>query len=95
MTTTNSLKKGQSNLTQTDNGLVCASCAKHKYQLRPRKSKLSGQKMLVCNDCFEKKYEPRWLVIVTAQDEGIETVQDYLVHRRYYGDEIPAVDLLK
>lgn len=93
----NSGKREQSTLmqTQTETGMTCASCQKHKYQLRARKSKLSGQKMLVCNDCFDKKYEPRWLVIVTAQDEGIETVQDYLVNRRYYGDEIPAVDLLK
>jgi len=51
--------------------------------------------MLVCNDCFEKKYEPRWLVIVTAQDEGIDVVQEFLTNHRYYGSEIPAVDLLK
>lgn len=51
--------------------------------------------MFVCNDCFVNKYEPRWLVIITAQDAGIEAVQDYLVNHRYVGEEIPAVDLVK
>jgi hypothetical protein len=51
--------------------------------------------MLVCNDCFDKKYEPRWLVIVTAQTNGIESVTEFLSNHRYYGAEIPAVDLLR
>jgi hypothetical protein len=70
-------------------------CQKNKFQLRNRKSKLNGQPMFVCNDCFTNKYEPRWLIIITAQDEGIEAVQDYLLNRKYVGDEIPAVDLVK
>lgn len=51
--------------------------------------------MFVCNTCFDGKLEPRWLIIITAQDEGIESVQEYLVKHRYVGDEIPAVDLVK
>lgn len=73
----------------------CASCAKLKHQLRVRKSKLSGNKMFVCNDCFENKYEPRWLIIVTGQSDGPASVRDFLLNRKYVGAEITAVDLLK
>lgn len=51
--------------------------------------------MFVCNECFTGKFEPRWLIIITAQDDGIEAVQDYLLNHKYVGDEIPAVDLVK
>ena len=87
-------KREQLTTSQTT-GAKCAVCQKNKFQLRNRKSKLNGQPMFVCNDCFANKYEPRWLIIITAQDEGIEAVQDYLVNRKYVGDEIPAVDLVK
>lgn len=87
-------KRGQLTTNQS-NGARCAVCQKNKFQLRNRKSKLNGQPMFVCNDCFTNKYEPRWLVIITAQDSGIEAVQDYLVNHKYVGDEIPAVDLVK
>ena len=86
-------KRGQLSTNQT--GAKCSVCQKNKFQLRNRKSKLSGQAMFVCNDCFANKYEPRWLVIITAQEDGILAVQDYLVNHRYVGAEIPAVDLVK
>lgn len=87
-------KKGQSTLSQ--NSLVCTVCQKHKNQLRPRKSKLMpGMQMYLCNNCFENRYEPRWLVIMVAQEDGHEAVRDYLINHKYVGDEIPAVDLIK
>ena len=82
-------------LTTNQVGSKCAVCAKNKFQLRRRISKLSGQQMFVCNDCFENKYEPRWLIIITGQEEGIEAVADFLLARKYVGDEIPAADLVK
>jgi hypothetical protein len=51
--------------------------------------------MFVCNDCFENKYEPRWLIIITGQNEGMEKIADYLLHHKYVGDEIAAADLVK
>jgi hypothetical protein len=87
-------KREQLNTNQTT-GAKCAVCQKNKFQLRNRKSKLNGQPMFVCNDCFTNKYEPRWLVIITAQDEGLSAVHDYLVNHKYVGTEIPAVDLVK
>lgn len=94
MTTMTYGRKEALNTTQTT-GAKCAVCKKNKFQLRNRKSKLNGQPMFVCNDCFNNKYEPRWLVIITAQDEGIEAVSDFLVNHKYVGEPIPASDLLK
>lgn len=51
--------------------------------------------MYLCNNCFTNKYEPRWLVILVGQSEGIEAVQDYLLTKKYVGEEISAVDLVK
>lgn len=94
MTTMTYGKKEQSTMTQT--GTKCAVCAKNKFQLRRRISKLSGQQMFVCNDCFENKYEPRWLIIIVGQEEGgMEKIADYLLHHKYVGEEIPAADLVK
>lgn len=93
MTVTNFGEKEQSTLNQK--GSICAVCAQHKYQLRLRRSKLSGHQMLVCNTCFENKYEPRWLIILVAQDEGIDKVSDYILNHKYVGPEIPAADLYK
>lgn len=82
-------------MSQTTTGAKCAVCQQNKFQLRARRSKLNGQQMFVCNHCFDNKYEPRWLIIITAQDEGLEVVQNYLVKHLYVGDEIPAADLVK
>lgn len=93
MTTMTYGKREQSTMTTT--GTKCAVCAKNKFQLRRRISKLSGQQMFVCNDCFDNKYEPRWLIIITGQADGIDAVSDYLLHHKYVGEEIPAADLVK
>lgn len=94
MTTMTYGRKEQLNLKQTD-GAPCAVCQKNKHTLRNRKSRLNGQNMFVCETCHTNKHEPRWLVIITAQTDGIDSVQDYLVNHRYPGPEIPAVDLVK
>lgn len=80
----------------TNSKMVCTVCQKHKFQLRTRKSKLNGMSMYLCNDCFTNKYEPRWLVIITAQDNKDDpAVRDCLLNHRYVGKEIPAADLVK
>lgn len=82
--------------TNQKNSMVCTVCQKHKHQLRARKSKLNpGMQMYLCNDCFAGKYEPRWLIILVGQSDGIAAVQDYLLTHRYVGNDIAAVDLVK
>lgn len=76
-------------------GGKCAVCKKNKFELRNRKSRISGQYMFVCNTCFENKYEPRWLIILMAQQEGIASVQNFLLKKMYPGEQINAVDLIE
>lgn len=96
MTTMTLSGKGTMNLTQTTNKVVCAVCQKYKHQLRPRKSKLNpGMQMYLCNDCFNGKYEPRWLIILVGQSQGLDAVKNYLLNKQYVGAEILASDLIK
>jgi hypothetical protein len=80
---------------QTSSGSKCAVCQKNKFRLHNRRSKLNGQPMFVCTTCFEAKLEPRWLVIIIAQEEGQDAVKDYIINHKYFGPEIPASDLYK
>lgn len=78
---------------KTDN--VCTVCRRHRATLKPRKSKLNPSMiLLLCNECLESKREPRFLVILTARQDGLDTVRDYIRNQRYYGDKIKAEELL-
>lgn len=77
--------------------MICAVCKYHRATLRPRKSKLTGGTMLLCNTCFESKFEPRWAVIMVARDRkkgGLDAVREYIKGHRYYGDKIRAEEIL-
>lgn len=53
--------------------------------------------MFLCNECFEAKREPRFLVILVARTPkmgGIVAVRDYIRNRRYYGDKITADEIV-
>ncbi len=53
--------------------------------------------MLLCNRCYEAKFEPRWAVILVARDTengGLEKVRDYIRNHRYFGDKIRAEEIL-
>lgn len=91
MTTLNSLET--TNLT-TRTDLICTVCEKHRSTLRPRKSKLTGGPMFLCNNCFDNKLEPRWAVILIARRDGVGAVKDYIRTHRYSGDKIRAEEIL-
>lgn len=81
----------------TPTELKCTVCRRHKSSLRPRKSKLMpGLPLFLCNECFEEKREPRFVVIMVARDpeQGLVAVRDYIRHHRYFGDKIKAEELL-
>lgn len=51
--------------------------------------------MFLCNECFEAKREPRFLIVLLArQDGGLTTVKDYIRNQRYFGDKIRAEELV-
>lgn len=79
---------------QTDE-LKCTVCRKQKFNLRPRKSKLMpSMNMFLCNECFEAKREPRFLVIMVARRDGVAAVREYIRNHRYSGDKIKAEELV-
>lgn len=83
-------------MTTDDMTMVCTVCQKHKAQLHPRKSALKPDlQMYVCSACLMSKKEPRWLVILVGQRDGIETVREYLLNHAYNGNEITGADLVK
>lgn len=84
--------------------LICTVCQRHRMTLRPRKSKLKpNMQMFLCNECFEERREPKYLVIMVARKKkkpgddspaGLEAVRDYIRNHRYYGDKITADELV-
>lgn len=75
--------------------MVCTSCQKPKSGLRKRKSKLLGTNLFLCSVCFDKKFEPRYAVIIRFQEtRDLVDIADYLRNHRYVGNEITALELL-
>jgi hypothetical protein len=73
---------------------LCYSCNKSKNKLNLKKSTLMPINLLMCETCISDKLEPRWLIIITGRQLGSESVKDYILKRRYLGDEISASELL-
>jgi len=74
--------------------MICSSCKKPKKNLQTKKSALlASSSLLVCPTCIENRFEPRHLIILVGRTKGPEFVRDYIVNRRYIGDEITAREL--
>ena len=51
--------------------------------------------MFLCNECFEGKREPRFLIVLIARQEGgLTIVRDYIRGHKYHGDKIKAEELV-
>lgn len=74
--------------------VLCYSCNKTKNKLNARKSTLFPINLLMCETCINEKYEPRWAVILAGRQFGHEYVREYILKRKYLGDEITASELL-
>jgi hypothetical protein len=48
----------------------------------------------MCQTCVDSKFEPRWTIILSARKNGPEFVRDFIVKRRYVGEEIKATELI-
>ena len=74
--------------------MTCACCGKPKATIKPRKSSIiSNVTLLCCEDCHNKKLEPRYLVVLVGRSKGMDAVRDLIVNHRYLGDEITAAEL--
>lgn len=88
-----SLKNGAvSVMNKTDE--VCACCQKPKYRLRARRSKLLNAVLLLCDTCYDNKYEPRPAIILVGRRDGIDAVAEYIRNHRYVGEKILAEEFV-
>jgi hypothetical protein len=74
--------------------ILCYCCNKSKNQLNARKSSLLPVTLLICETCSTNKLEPRWVVILCGRQNGPESVRDFVLKKRYCGEEISASELL-
>jgi hypothetical protein len=75
------------------NKVLCYSCSKNKHKLNLKRSNLFPINLLMCETCISLKYEPRWVVILAGRQQGSESVRDYILKKRYEGQEISASEL--
>lgn len=74
--------------------VLCYSCNKSKNKLNAKRSNLFPINLLMCETCINSKFEPRWIIILAGRQLGSESVKDFILKRRYIGDEITASELL-
>lgn len=75
--------------------MLCYSCGKQKNDLISKKSSLlHGINLFMCQTCIENKFEPRWVIILAARSNSPAYVRDYIVKRRYIGNEISGSELI-
>ncbi len=74
--------------------ILCYSCNKTKNQLQVKRSTLLPINLLMCETCITSKFEPRWLIILAGRQNGSEVVRDFVLKKRYIGNDISASELL-
>jgi hypothetical protein len=74
--------------------VLCYSCNKTKNKLSVKKSALFQINLLMCETCVSSKFEPRWAIILAGRQFGSDAVRDFILKKRYVGDEISASELL-
>lgn len=75
--------------------MLCYSCGKQKNDLISKKSGLlHGINLFMCQTCIDNKFEPRWVIILAARSNDPSYVRDYIVKRRYVGNEISGSELI-
>jgi NMD protein affecting ribosome stability and mRNA decay len=74
--------------------ILCYSCNKTKNKLNVRKSILIPINLLMCETCRSSKFEPRWVVILAGRQLGSDAVKEFIIKKKYIGNEIAASELL-
>jgi len=74
--------------------VLCYSCNKTKNKLNVKRSSLFQINLLMCETCINSKFEPRWAIILAGRQLGPDSVREFILKRRYIGDEISASELL-
>lgn len=89
-----SLKSGKKVALMKKTDMPCSSCQRFKAQLRPRRSKLLDTMLYLCTECFEKKREPRFAIILAGRRDGVDSISEYIKNKRYVGKDITLRELV-
>lgn len=73
--------------------ILCYSCNKSKNKLNAKKSALLPINLLMCETCISSRLEPRWVIILAGRSNGPEYVREFVLKKRYLGNEISASEL--
>ncbi len=76
------------------NKILCYSCNKNKHKLNAKRSSLLPINLLMCETCINAKLEPRWVIILAGRSSGADHVRDFVLKKRYLGQEISASEIL-
>jgi hypothetical protein len=74
--------------------VLCYSCNKSKNELSVKKSALLPINLLLCHSCTDNKLEPRWTIILAGRQFGSDFVKEFIIKKKYCGNEISASELL-
>lgn len=74
--------------------ILCYSCNKTKNKLEVKKSSLLPINLFMCETCINSRFEPRWVIILAGRSTGSDHVKEFILKRRYIGNEISASELM-
>jgi len=74
--------------------ILCYSCNKSKNNLVVRKSILLPINLFICETCIASKFEPRWVIILSGRQNGLDHIKEYILKKRYIGKEIAATEVI-
>lgn len=74
--------------------ILCYSCNKTKNKLNAKRSTLLPINLLMCETCVNSKLEPRWVIILAGRQNGMDSVKDFVIKKKYIGNDISASELI-
>lgn len=74
--------------------ILCYSCNKTKNKLNAKRSSLLPINLLMCETCINSKLEPRWVIVLAGRQNGMDSVKEFVVKKRYVGNDISASELI-
>lgn len=74
--------------------ILCYCCNKSKNKLELKRSSLLPINLFMCESCISSKFEPRWVIILAGRSTGSDHVKEFILKRRYVGNEISASELM-
>lgn len=48
----------------------------------------------MCETCIASKFEPRWVIILAGRQVGPDSVKEFILKKKYHGNDISASELL-